>query len=642
MFDFVRSHSRLMLGLMILLIFPSFVFFGVQGYSRFMEEGARDVAKVDGRSISRSEWDAAHLRTVQRLRGQMPDVDVKLFDTPEAKRQTLDGLLRERVLLVAADKFALLPGDERLPALFTRDPQYASLRNPDGTVNQAILAAQGMNSAMFAEQLRQDIGTRRVLLAVGGTALAPAAAASASLGALLERREVQLQRFELAKYQAKLSPTDAEIEAAYKKNENDFKAPEQAQIEYVVLDLDTLMKSVDVSDAELKTFYEANASRYTMAEERRASHILIKADKDAPAAEKQQAKARAQGLLDEVRKNPKSFAELAKKNSQDPGSAERGGDLDFNGRGAMVKPFDDAMFGMKEGEISNLVETDFGYHIIQLTGVRGGQKKPFDDVRAEITAEVRKSLAQRKFAEEAEKFTNTAYEQPDSLQPLIDKLKADKVQLEKRTATVQRNPVPGATGALGSPKLLAAVFGNDAVKNKRNTEAVEIAANQLAVARVVNHQPARVLPLAEVKDAVRAKVLVEQAAALAKKDGEALLASLKAKPDEALPETVTLSRQQSQNMPRAVVDAALRADPAKLPVAIGVELPQAGYAVIKVVRVLPREAPPGGDAPLVAQYAQAYAAAETEAYLDALKKRFKVTIKESAVAAAVAASGPTP
>lgn len=641
MFDFVRSHSRLMLGLMVLLIFPSFVFFGVQGYSRFMEEGARDVAKVDGRSITRSEWDAAHQRAVQRMRGQMPGVDVKLFDTPEAKRQTLDGLLRERVLLAAADKFALLPGDERLPTLFARDPQYASLRNPDNTVNSALLAAQGMTSAMFAEQLRMDIGTRRVLSAVSGSALAPAAAASASLGALLERRELQLQRFELAKYQAQVTPSDAEIEAFYKKNEADFKAPEQAQIEYVVLDLDTLMKSVQVGDAELKTFYEANLSRYTAAEERRASHILIKADKDAPAAEKQQAKARAQALLDEVRKNPKAFAELAKKNSQDPGSAERGGDLDFNGRGAMVKPFDDTMFGMKEGEISNVVETDFGYHIIQLTGIRGGQKKPFDEVRADITTEVRKSLAQRKFAEEAEKFTNTAYEQPDSLQPVIDKLKADKVLLEKRTATVQRTALPGATGALASPKLLAAIFTNDVVKNKRNTEAVEIAANQLAVARIVSHQPTRVLPLAEVKDGVRARVVAEQAAALARKDGEALLAAQKAKPDEKLPETLTLSRQQAQAVPRAVVDAALRADPAKLPAVIGVEVPQAGYVVVKVLRVLPREPMPGGDAPLIAQYAQAYAAAEAEAYFDALKKRFKATVMESVVAAAAAASGPT-
>ena len=156
-----------------------------------------------------------------------------------------------------------------------------------------------------------------------------------------------------------------------------------------------------------------------------------------PAAERQKASAKAEALLEQVRKSPAQFAELAKKNSDDPGSAERGGDLDFFGRGAMVKPFEDAVFAMKPGEISNVVETEFGFHIIQLTAQRGGEKKSFDSVRAEIEDEVSKQLAQKRYAEAAEQFTNTVYEQSDSLQPVIDKLK-----LEKRTATVQRTPAP--------------------------------------------------------------------------------------------------------------------------------------------------------------------------------------------------------
>ncbi len=633
MFEFIRSHSRLMLGLMLLLIFPSFVFFGVQGYSQFMEESARDVAKVDGRSISVGEWNAAHQRNVERLRGQTQGVDVKLFDTPEMKRQTLDGLIRDRVLLAAADKMVLAPSDERLQRLFSSDPQFATLRNADGSVNKALLAAQGMSSATFAQRLRQEVAMKQVLGGVAGTAFSPASAASAALGALLQRREVQLQRFELVKYLGKVAPTDAELEAFYKRNVADFKAPEQASIDYVALDLETLMKGITVSDKELTDYYDQNASRYTVAEERRASHILVKADSTMPAGEKQKAKARAEELLAELRKNPKAFAELARKNSQDTGSAERGGDLDFNRRGAMVKPFDDAMFAMKEGEIGNVVETDFGYHIIQLTGIRGGTKKPLDEVRAEITAEVRKSLAQRRFAEEAEKFTTLVYEQPDSLQPAIDKLK-----LDKKTATVQREPQPGAAGPLASPKFLAAVFSNDVVRNKRNTEAVEVGPNQLISARIVAHQPARVLPLAEVKDKVRQRLVAEQAAVLARKDGEALLATLKAKPGDALPETITVSRAQAQGLPRPLVDAALRADPVQLPAIVGVEVPQFGYVVMKVQRVLPREAAPGGDAPLNAQYAQAWGAAETEAYLAALKKRYQVAVKESVVSAAAASA----
>ena len=638
MFEFVRSHSRLMLGFIVLLIFPSFVFFGVEGYSSLSDDSARGVASVNGRDITRAEWDSAHQRNLERMRQQMPGVDAKLFDTPEMKRQTLDSLVRERVLFAAADKLVLMPGNERLQSLFWNDPQFAPLRSPDGrTVNRDLLAAQGMSEATFVERLRQDLGIKQVLAGVTTSALAPAASASASLGALLQRREVQLQRFELAQYMAKVTPTDGDIETHYKANQSAFKAEEQATIEYVVLDLEALMKGVLTPEEELKKYYSENTARYTRAEERRASHILIKADKDAPAAEKQKAKARAQELLDEVLKNPKSFADLARKHSQDSGSAEKGGDLDFFGRGSMVKPFEEAVFALKDGEISKLIESDFGYHVIQLTATRGGQAQPFEAVRAEIEAEVRKADAQRRYATAAEQFTNKLYEQSDSLQAVVAEWK-----LEKRSASVKRMPAPGVTGPLASAKFLQAVFSNEVVGNKRNTDAVETAPNQLAAARIVQHTAARVLPLAEVKDRVRERVVALQAAALAKTEGQARLAELKKAPEQGLPTSLTLSRGQAQGLPRAVVDAALRVDPAQLPALIGVDLPDQGYVVLKVLKVLPREAAPGGDAPLVAQYSQVWGDAESQAYLEALKKRFKATIKESAVAAAAAAASAVP
>lgn len=639
MFDFVRSHTRLMLGLMLLLIFPSFVFFGVQGYTRYLEDAARGVASVDGRSITRGEWDQAHERQMQNMRQQMPGVDPKLLDSPEARRGTLDALVRDQVLMAAANRFALVPGDERLQRLFTTDPQFASLRNADGSVNRDLLAAQGMSSDSFAARLRADLGSRQVLLGVSGTAFVPPAVASAALGAFFQRREVQVQRFDASAYVSKVVPTEAELEAFHKKNEAQFRAPEQASIEYVLLDLDTIARGVAVKDDELRKYYDENAAHWTAAQERRASHILVAAAADAPAAEKQKAKARAQSLLDQLRQNPKAFGELARKNSQDPGSAERDGDLDFFGRGAMTKPFEDAVYAMKEGEISNLVETEFGFHIIQLTGVRGGEKKPFDAVRGEIEQAVRRSLAQKEYAAAAEQFTNTVYEQSDSLQPVIDKLK-----LEKRTATVQRSPAPGATGPLASAKLLDAVFGNDAVKNKRNTDAIEVGTNQLAAARVLQHQPARALPLAEVRDRVRQQLVAEMADALARKEGMARLAEVEKGAGDPLPATVTISREQPNGLPRQVLEAALKVDPAKLPQVVGVPVEGQGYAVVKVTKVVAADAATtGGER--AQQFARVVAEAEAEAYLAALKARFKTKLDDDNIRAALkpsAAASATP
>ena len=635
MFDFIRTHSRLMLGLIVLLIVPSFVFFGIQGYTNMTEGGNATVAKVDGQPITQADWDRAHQRAVERMRQQMPELDTRLLDTPQMRQETLNAVLRERVLLAAANDQHLFPTDERLQRLFVSDPQFAQIRNPDGSVNRDILAAQGMTSELLAQQLRTEFGMQQVLGGVARSVVAPTGVAAASLDALLQRREIQVQRFDAAGYRARLEPGEADIEAYYKAHQSEFKAPEQAAIEYVVLDMAALAKDVQILEADLRREYDANGSRFAEPEQRRARHILIEAAPDAPAAERTQAKARAEALLAQLRAKPAEFAALARKESQDRGSAAQGGDLGFFERGAMVKPFEDAVLALKPGEISGVVETDFGYHVIQLEEVRGGGKKPYDAVRGEIEAQLRQAQAQTEFAKAAEQFTNMLYEQPDSLRPVIDQFK-----LDKRNATVQRSAAPGASGVLASAPLLAAVFGDDALRNKRNTDAVEVGPSQLAAARVLQHLPERSLPLADVKPRVRDRVLAEHATALARKEGEAQLAEVRAAPAAELPTKVTVSRAQMHDLPREVIDAALRADPAQLPATLGVDLGDQGYAVLRVLAVLPRDpAAGGGDEALRRQYAQAWGNAEGQAYYEVLKQQYKVRISAPADAAPAAETG---
>jgi peptidyl-prolyl cis-trans isomerase D len=640
MFEFVRSHNRLLFFVLVLLIFPSFVFFGVQGYTQFNDPGNERVATVDSNKITQAEWDAVHRRQVEQARQSMPGADARFFDTPEVKKEVLDSIVRERVLLAAANQAHLSVGNERLQRELMAIPQLASLKRPDGSFDvaayRALVEAQGQTPERFEASMRQDMTLRQVLGGVAASGLPGGAVGKAALDALLQQREVQVLRLNAKDFSAGIAPTDAEMAAYHKANEAQFKAPEQAQIEYIVLDIESLKKDMTVAEADLKKYYEENAARYTAAEERRASHILVKADKEASAAGKAKAKEKAEKLLAEVRKTPASFADLAKKNSDDPGSAEKGGDLDFFGRGAMVKPFEDTVFSMKPGEISNVVATDFGFHIIRLDALRGGEKKPFEAVKAEIENEVKKSLALKKYTELAEQFGNTVYEQPDSLQPVVDKFK-----LTKQTATVQRAPAPGATGALASQKLLDAVFGTDALKNKRNTEAVEVGPSQLASARVAQHQPARVQPLAEVQAQVRERVIAEQAAAKARKAGEAKLAEVKGGAEAAgLGAALLLSRSNPQGQPKAVVDAVLKADTAKLPAWIGVDMGSEGYALVKLaaVKSLPSDSPEFNQ--LLPRYAQAWSAAEADAYYEALKRRKGVKLEPKVLETVAAASAP--
>ena len=631
MFDFFRRHTRALQFVLVLLVFPSFVFFGIQGYSRFAGNDQQTVAKVAGQGISQLEFDNAMRERIERARRQMPGLDAKLFDTPEMRRLALDALIRERVLLVAADKLHLVTTDERLDRLFKSDPQFAQLRNADGSLNREAIASLGMSSEGFAERLREDISRRQVMQGISDSAIAPASAASAALDALYQQREVQVQRFDAKDYLGKVAPTDAEIEAYYKDPAHapQFQAPEQASIDYVVLDLDALKKGIVVSDDELRKYYAENEKRYTAAEERRASHILVKADKDAPQAERAKAKAKAEALLAEVRKNPTSFAEIARKDSDDEGSAAKGGDLDFFGRGAMVKPFEDAAFGLKPGEISGVVESDFGYHIIKLDAVRGGEKKSFEAVRPEIESEVRNQLAQKRFSDAAVEFGDTVYEQADSLKPAADKWKLEVKHAEHLT----REPAPGTTGVLGNAKFLEAIFASDATRDKRNTKAIDVGANQLAAGRVLQYSPAHQLPLADVKDKVRQQLAATQAAALARKLGAERLAAARAAPTSAVSEnTLIVSRLQPRDLPRNLLDAVLKAPVSALPAFIGVDLGNSGYAVAKITKLWGRD-PAVADATKARdQYAQIWGDAEAQAYYAALKARFKVSVNDNVAA----------
>ena len=624
MFDFVRKHTKIMQLVLFLLIVPSFVLVGINGYNN-MKEGGDAVAKVGGREILQGEWDAAHKQEVDRLRQQMPNLDSKLLESPAARYATLERMVRDRVLAATAEDLRLNIPEQRLRQLLAADKSLDPFYGPDGKLDaQRFMAATGQTPEQFRAGLLAELSSRQVMVGVGGTTFATPAQAALSLNAFFEKREVQVARFAAADYASRVNPTEAELEAFYKANAAMFQAPEQANIEYLVLDLDTVRKTIAINEQDLKTYYEQNASRLGGQEERRASHILIASPKTAPAAEREKAKARAEELLAAVKKAPDSFADLARKNSQDPGSAANGGDLDFFTRGAMTKAFEDAAFALKKGDISPVVETEFGYHIIKVTDVKTPKQRSFEEMKPELEAEVKKQQAQRKFAEVADTFSNGVYEQADSLKPVADKLK-----LEVRTASgVQRTAAPGAPPALANPKFLAALFAPDSVDKKRNTEAVEIAPSTLVAGRVTQYTPARTVPFAEARDRVRERVVATRAAELAKKDGMEKLAAWKASPASAdLPAAVTLSRQETQKQPAPVVEAALRADPTALPAFAGVELGEQGYAVVRVNKVLPREAPPEAVAKQDReQYVQAWGSAENLAYYNLLKERLKVQI----------------
>jgi peptidyl-prolyl cis-trans isomerase D len=340
-----------------------------------------------------------------------------------------------------------------------------------------------------------------------------------------------------------------------------------------------------------------------------------------------------------VRAAHSDFAEVAKKNSQDPGSAAKGGDLDSFTRGTMFKSFEDVVFALKKGDISDVVESDFGYHIIKLTDIRTPKLRSFEELRPSIENDLKAQQAQRKYAEAAELFTNTVYEQSDSLKPVAAKLGLEIKSVEK----LGRFPSAGVSGVLASEKFLSTLFSADSIEKKRNTEAVETAVNQLAAGRIVSYNPVRTLPLSDVRALVRERVITTRATDIAHKDGAEKLAHWKKDSAKApLTTPIVVSRDQSQSIPGQIVNAALRADPTSLPAWLGIDLGGAGYAVVRVNKVVPRvEASQPGVQQDRERYVQWWTNAETQAYYANLKERFKVEIRAVSLSADLMPQAPS-
>lgn len=631
MFEFIRTHKRLMQIFLMLLIVPSFVLVGVSSYQS--GDAATGVAMVDGRKITQQEWEEAQRQQIDRYRQQMGDrFDQKMFDTPEARQAVLDNLVAERALEAEIKRSHLTVNDATLAQTIAGIDAF---KKPDGSFDmeqyKAVLAAQGMSPAMFDARMRRDMAMQQLNNAVQASAFVPRTVSKRLSDVNDQEREVQELVFPVSDFVAQVKVTDDMVKAYYDKNAALFAVPERARVEYVVLDAAAVESQVTVSDAEVADFYNKNQQRFGSPERRTASHILINATKSASAADKAAAKQKAEAILAEVRANPANFAAIAKAKSQDPGSAELGGDLGVVEKGAFVPSVEDAIAKLKQGEISGLVESEFGYHIITVTSVVPAATKPLDEVKGEITAELKKAKMSKKFSELAEVFTDTVYEQSDSLKPVADKLKLTVQTVDN----LARTPSPTLADApYNNAKFLQAVFADDSLKNKRNTEAIEVAPSTLVAGRVVEFKPATKRPLAEVDAAIRQRVTIEEAVKLARKAGEVKLAAAKASGDAAgfaAPVVVSRTKQPTINPTAAL--AVLKADVSKLPAYVGVEVPGMGYGVYRIGKVAMPAAPDAARRAAEAeQIAGVVGQQEMYGFIEALKQKAKakITVEQTA------------
>ena len=623
MFNIVRNNKRLMQIVLAVLVLP-FAFWGIDSYQRVMSRSG-EVAEVGGQKITEQEFGEAVRQQQDRLRGMLGrNFDPALFDSPAIRMEVLEGMISQRLLMQHATRSHLTVSNEMLVETTMSIPAF----QVDGKFSRerydAALRNERMSSEAFDAALRRDLLVQQLSGALADSGLASKAASGQFAQLRAQQREIAEHRIQADAQLAQSKVTPEAVRAFYDANPARFQVPEEVSVEYISLSADALLASEQVGADEIKSYYESNISKYGEPEQRRASHILIAVKSGAGDAEKAKARERAAQLLSELRKSPGSFAELARKNSGDPGSASQGGDLGFFSRGMMVRPFEDAAFRLKLNEISELVESDFGFHIIRVTGIKAGKMKSLDLARPEIERELKKQRAGRRFAEAAEAFSNLVYEQSDSLAPAAERFKL-AVQ-RAQGVTRQSASVP----ALNNARFLAALFADDSIKNKRNTEAIETAPGVLVSARVLDHKPASQRPFDEVKGDLAKQLARQEAFVLAKRQGEERVEALKK--GDASPVRFGATRLVSRDEPKDLGPEALSkifgADASKLPAYAGLES-NSGYVIYRVTRVVDVQPDEARQRSVQSELGRANGTQEFKSFLDGLRADAKVEINKT-------------
>ena len=592
MFDFIRNHRRWMQFILMLLILPSFGFVGVQGYTSFTEKEP-ELAVMGDQSITRQEFDWALRNQLEQYRNMLGSrFDAAALDTPELRQALLNQLINQRVVAMAATDGRLLVSDEALRRAIAARPELQEDGKFSPERYREVLASRGMSPVMFEASLRNDMILSRVLEPVATSSYLPLNVAQKLESALTEKRTVRTRTFAAADYRSQVQISDADIKAWYDANQQSLEIPTHVRADYVVLDEAAATKNIAaLKEDDVVAYYEQNKNRFGQPERRRISHILINGTDSV-------ARAQAEEIAEKAKANPDSFAELAKASSQDSGTAAKGGDLGWMTAGAMVESIETAAKALQQGEVSGVVQSDFGFHVLRLTEYQPESVKPLAEVRTEIEAEIRKQLAAEQFADMAGKLTNLVYEQRDSLQPVVDTLgltirHADGIA---RSALLDADQVAADAASasddaerLSDPRVREALFSAEVQRDHLNSGVIQLDPGTMIVVRVAEVTPAKVPELAAVSDKIRERLIDERAMQAAQEAGEAFLKSAQANPtgDDALAglsEPQTISRRSPGSLQQTVLAAALREQAATLPAMVGAKSGQ-DYVAVRIEQV---------------------------------------------------------
>lgn len=603
MFDFVEKNRFFVKFLLAAVIIGLVLGVGFTSYQVFSEPY---LAKVGNVSITEQDvFEAAGGQNVTR----------------EERQQLLLRLIQKQLLLNAADELHIGASDKALQYALNNTPEFIEEGHFNAERYQSFLKKHQLTDQQYRKDLAQGLRIRALVVPIEESSFVSQTMLQQLIPSLLEKRQVSFLRFGPEAYLKEASVSPADVKSYYDKHKKDFQLPERVRVAYFVLAEEGLAHTIEVTDKEIVE-YEKSHRRDDL-EERRARHILFQVPKNADIKNKAKIEDRALAILKQLQSNPKKFAELARLHSEDVGSAKEGGDLGFFKKGMMVPAFEQAVFALKKGELSEVIETPFGFHIIQLEDIRAPATQL---LKNEAIAAIKEQKAKRQFLAEQAKLTE-ALSMAKDLESVAKGAKLGVKVSDWLTKTNAIEPV------LNHESVREAIFAAEVVSGEYNTDLIEVQPGVLVAARVMEKQAGRQETFEEVGVSIGTKLLTERAQILAENQGKKVLADLQAgRPIKLTWTNETVMSRINPRLPPAYVDLTRQVFKVKkdvLPAYIGAKLPVGPasesheYVILRVTKVLPAD--PQAIAEEKVGIAQFYAQAELGRYLQYLQSKASIT-----------------
>ncbi len=574
--------------IIVFIISIPFAFFGINEY--FSGDASLNVAVVNGQEIDQQEYRFAleDRRSVAR-RVLGAQFDPAIINSLEFRGAVLDDLILRQLLEQDVVQAGYRVSDEQLAEFITTTPQFQTNGQFDAAIYQQQLLTQGLSKTGYETFLRREFVQQQLRDGLGKSSIITKRDREDFLKLAQEKRVFDYATIEADAYIADTEVSDEDINELYQKNQELYRSPDMIKVQYVQLSVDDLVQGVEVTEEDVERFFAENEDLYKTPGKRAASHILIAVGEDADDGTIQEAREKAQDLADRAR-GGEDFSDLAKALSEDSGSASAGGDLGMIEVGLMVKPFEDKLFSMQEGEISDPVRTRYGFHVIKMTGLVADTIKDLSEVRDEIEVELKKNRAEEIYLDSAETFRNIVFEQPESLDAVVEELGL-KPQV---TDWFSRD---SGTGIATSGLVRDSAFSDDVSIDNLNSEAIELDINTLVALRKLEFRATSVKPLEEVRAEIEATLKQQKARERVTSNGEEILNALKENgvwealiSDNGLESKQSTQTRLMQNpdTPPMVAKEVFRAEsPVSAPVFGGVNVSDGSFVLFRLTEVQP-------------------------------------------------------